>query len=164
MTLSLKEIAVYLRTGGIPPEGALAERIMELAAEAPLEPRGIFLRDNNWFLLCGTIGAAFDRWQRRLATMSAADALITQAIGTAAVEKTMDNLESEIKTTLAGGESLLPRRSPGYGNIALTVNRDIIERLDAAKRIGVSFTDAMTLLPAKSVTAICEVVLSDHNR
>jgi cobalamin-dependent methionine synthase I len=39
----------------------------------------------------------------------------------------------------------------------LAMNREIIERLDAAKRIGVSFTDSMTLMPSKSVTAVCEV-------
>jgi cobalamin-dependent methionine synthase I len=40
----------------------------------------------------------------------------------------------------------------------LALNREIVERLDAARRIGVSFTDSMTLLPTKSVTAVCEVV------
>ena len=39
----------------------------------------------------------------------------------------------------------------------LGLNREIVERLDAAKRIGVSFTDSLTLLPSKSVTAVCEV-------
>jgi hypothetical protein len=89
--------------------------------------------------------------------MSAADALIAQAIGTAAVEKTMDALETEIGNTLSPGETLLHRRSPGYGDMKLTMNREIIERLDAARRIGVTFTDSMTLLPSKSVTALCEV-------
>ena len=158
MELSLEEISVYLRTGGIPPEGALAERTLALAADAPIEPRGTFLRDGERFLLGGTIGSSFDRWQRKLSAASATDALIAQAIGTAAVEKTMDSLESEIKATLSSDEALKPRRSPGYGNIDLSMNRQIVEQLDAAKRIGVSFTDSMTLLPSKSVTAICEVV------
>ena len=156
MELSFEEIAVYLHCGG-KANRELRRRTMELAAEAPLKPRGIFLRDGDKFLLCGTVGGAFDRWQRRLAASGAADTLIAQAIGAAAVEKTMDALEAEIKATLAGGETLQPRRSPGYGNMPLAMNREIIERLDAAKRIGVSFTDSMTLLPSKSVTAVCEV-------
>ena len=156
MKLSLEEIAVYLHCGG-KIDDALKQRTLELAAEAPLEARGVFLRDGDRFLLCGTVGGAFDRWHRRLSATSAADALIAQAIGTAAVEKTMDNLEAEIKPTLSPGEKLCRRRSPGYGKMELAMNREIIERLDAAKRIGVSFTDSMTLLPSKSVTAVCEV-------
>lgn len=156
MELSFEEIAVYLSCGG-KTNRELRRRTMELAAEAPLQPREIFLRDGDKFLLCGTVGGAFERWHRRLAAVSAADALIAQAIGAAAVEKTMDALEAEIKAALAGGETLQPRRSPGYGNMPLAMNREIIERLDAARRIGVSFTDSMTLLPSKSVTAVCEV-------
>lgn len=156
MELSFEEIAVYLSCGG-KANRELRRRTMELAAEAPLQPRGIFLRDGDKFLLCGTIGGAFERWHRRLSAVSAADALIAQAIGTAAVEKTMDALELEISSTLPSGETLGPRRSPGYGKMKLAMNREIIERLDAAKRIGVSFTDSMTLLPSKSVTAVCEV-------
>ncbi|MBR6588556.1 MAG: hypothetical protein IKK82_14220 [Kiritimatiellae bacterium] len=157
MELSFEEVAVYLGCGGeIGDE--LKRRTLALIAEAPLEPRGVFLRDGVRFLLCGTVGGAFDRWQRRLAATGAADALIAQAIGTAAVEKTMDGIERDIRATLAEGENLKMRRSPGYGEMGLQLNREIIERLDAPRRIGVSFTDSMTLLPTKSVTAVCEVV------
>jgi hypothetical protein len=157
MELSFEEVAVYLGCGGeIGDE--LKRRTLALIAEAPLEPRGVFLRDGVRFLLCGTVGGAFDRWQRRLAATGAADALIAQAIGTAAVEKTMDGIERDIRATLAEGENLKMRRSPGYGEMGLQLNREIIERLDATRRIGVSFTDSMTLLPTKSVTAVCEVV------
>lgn len=157
MELSPGEIAVYLRTGGTIPEGRLAERVRVLAAEAPLEPRGVYLRDGDRFLLCGTVGGAFDSWQRRLAITGAADALIAQAIGTAAVEKTMDRLEEEIKAVLAPGERLKPRWSPGYGPAELSMSGEILRKLDATKRIGVSLTDSLTLVPTKSVTAVCEV-------
>ena len=156
MELSFEEIAVYLHCGG-KANRELRRRTMELAAEAPLQPRGIFLRDGDRFLLCGTVGSAFERWHRQLSAVSAADALIAQAIGTAAVEKTMDELETQISSSLPPGETLCPRRSPGYGKMKLAMNREIIERLDAARRIGVSFTDSMTLMPSKSVTAVCEV-------
>ena len=161
MTLSFEEIAVYLRHGGEIGE-ELKRRTLELLAEAPLKPRSVFRRERGRFLLCGTIGEDFDRWHRRLAVTSAADAIIAQAIGTAAVEKTMDELEAKIRTQLADGETVKPRRSPGYGRMAMELNRDIVERLDAARRIGVSHTDSMTLLPSKSVTAICEVENEDN--
>lgn len=156
MALTFEEISVYLRCGdGLGDD--LKRRVAELSAEAPIKGRGIFLRDGDVFFLCGTIGSSFDRWHRQLSVKSAADALIVQAIGTAAVEKVMDGLEDEIRSTLSQDEKLKPRRSPGYGKMNIGLNREIIERLDAAKRIGVSFTDSMTLLPSKSVTAVCEV-------
>ena len=130
----------------------------ELAAEAPIRPRGIFLRDGDRFLLCGTIGAEFDVWQRRVSLLSAADALFSQQIGLEAVEKVMDDLEAEIRGVLAPGERLQPRRSPGYGEMPLELSREILVKLDASKRIGVSLTDANLLVPSKSVTAICKIM------
>lgn len=130
----------------------------ELAAEAPIRPRGIFLRDGDRFLLCGTIGAEFDVWQRRVSLLSAADALFSQQIGLEAVEKVMDDLEAEIRGVLAPGERLQPRRSPGYGEMPLELSREILVKLDAPKRIGVSLTDANLLVPSKSVTAICKIM------
>ena len=130
----------------------------ELAAEAPIRPRGIFLRDGDRFLLCGTIGAEFDVWQRRVSLLSAADALFSQQIGLEAVEKVMDDLEAEIRGVLAPGERLQPRRSPGYGEMPLELSREILVKLDAPKRIGVSLPDANLLVPSKSVTAVCECV------
>lgn len=156
MAPTFEEISVYLRCGDGSGDD-LKRRVAELSAEAPIEDRGIFLRDGDVFFLCGTVGASFDRWHRQLSAKSAADALIAQAIGTAAVEKVMDRLEDEIRSTLSPCEKLKRRRSPGYGKMNLGLNREIVERLDAAKRIGVSFTDSLTLLPSKSVTAVCEV-------
>jgi len=132
-------------------------RRAELARAAPIEPRGVFCRDGNRMLLCGTIGTAFDAWQRRLAVLSAADALFAQQLGLAAVEREMDALEASARAALAPGERLLPRRSPGYGDMPLALSREILRKLDATRRIGVSITDSDLLVPAKSVTAVCEI-------
>ena len=157
MTPSIDEVAAYLPLGGEKPSDALAGRILSLLKTAPIAPRSIHRRNGRRFFLCGTIGAQFDIWQRRLAISSASDALIAQAIGAAAVEKVMDGTENEIKRLLAPGERLLPRRSPGYGEMGLEANLEITSFLDAPKRIGVSVSDSMTLVPAKSVTAICKI-------
>lgn len=116
------------------------------------------MRDGGRYLLCGTIGCEFDQWQRRLSAMSAADALVAQEIGLEAVERLMDELEADArKDAERAGISLKPRRSPGYGDLPLALSREIVDRLDAARRIGVSVTSADLLSPSKSVTAICEV-------
>ena len=141
---------------------AAAARQAELAREAPVEPRSLAVRDGDRFLLCGTIGAAFDVWQRRLSALSAADGLFAQRIGLEAVERVMDELEEDVRGRLADGEELLPRRSPGYGDLPLALSREILAKLDAPRRIGVAVTESDLLVPSKSVTAICEIKRKEH--
>ena len=137
-------------------------RRAELERAAPVAARAASRR-TTWngrdaVLLCGTIGAEFDAWQRRLAVTSAADALLSQQIGLAAVERVMDELEERLRLEVElEGRRLKPRRSPGYGDLPLSLSRRILEELDAPRKIGVSITDSDLLVPSKSVTAICEI-------
>lgn len=136
-------------------------RRAELEREAPVSARSAWCRSRlagkDVVLLCGTIGSEFDTWQRRLSALSAADALISQRIGLDAVEKVMDEMEKRLRKEVeVEGRKLKLRRSPGYGDLPLELSREIINRLDATKKIGVSITDSNLLVPSKSVTAICE--------
>lgn len=158
MKLDYREIGRYMRMGTMPLEGELLRRVEALVAEAPIQPRSVWKREGDRVYLCGTIGAAFDAWQRRLSLFSSADALMAQAIGTTAIEQVMDDLEAEIRPTLREGEKLQPRRSPGYGKMPLSLSREILDQLEASHKVGVTLTDSLLLLPSKSVTAICEVV------
>ena len=142
------------------PEVAL--RRAELEREAPIASRSTWMRTRlkgvEVVFLCGTIGAEFDAWQRRLSVTSAADALLSQQIGLDAVEKVMDDLESTAKDDVEGeGRKLLPRKSPGYGDLPIELSRTILNELDAPRKIGVSITESNLLVPSKSVTAICEI-------
>ena len=146
----------------------VAARRAALEHDAPMAPRGLWTRaklsGRDVVFLCGTLGAEFDAWQRRLAATSAADAYLAQLIGLDAVERLMDDLEKEARESVsqggsdalvASGSRLLPRRSPGYGDLPLELSRTVLDALDATKRLGVSLTDANLLVPSKSVTAIC---------
>ena len=179
MDVELQDIAQYLRLGGKPPPDVLAERIAALREEAAGEicPRRTWLRTRvpqKWldvsktlsicldgchdvYLVCGTIGAAFDSFQRRVSVKSGADALILQAIGAAAIEKVMDSAEDEIRLELADGESLVKRYSPGYGDFPLEEQRTLLEMLDAPRKVGVSLTDSLLMVPSKSVSAVIGV-------
>ena len=137
-------------------------RRAELEREAPIVPRSVWKRtrfgESDVIFLCGTIGAEFDAWQRRLSVLSAADALFSQQIGLAAVEKVMDEVEERARKEVeVEGRKLKPRRSPGYGDLPLSLSRTILDELDAPRKIGVSITDSNLLVPSKSVTAICEI-------
>ena len=137
--------------------GACDIRKAELEREAPMEAKGVWARFGGRVYMCGTLGAAFDAWQRRLAALSGADAYFSQQIGLDAVEREMDRLEAEARASLAPGEKLMPRRSPGYGEMPLSLSREIVDRLEATRRIGVAVTESCLLVPSKSVTAICEI-------
>ena len=132
-------------------------RKAELEREAPIDAKGVWARFGNKVYLCGTLGAAFDQWQRRLSALSGADAYFSQQIGLDAVEREMDALEAEARASLSEGETLMPRRSPGYGEMPLSLSREIIDKLEATLRIGVAVTESDLLVPSKSVTAICEI-------
>ena len=130
-----------------------------MASSAPVERRGLWKREGDRVYLCGTLGTAFDRWQRARAAVSAAEAYESQRLGLVEVERLMDDLEAEARAAVeaSGRERLRPRRSPGYGEMPLAFSREILEKLDATRRISVALTDSLALVPTKSVTAVCEI-------
>ena len=172
-----------MRMGRTLPEGALAERVTALRDRAlkvirpartwrrfPIEGGAIvsggvrldiagtlarhIVGCRAAYLVCGTIGAAFDAFQRRVSVSSGADALIVQAIGAALIEKLMDSVEDEIHGELAENETLVERYSPGYGTFPLAAQRTLLALLDAPIKVGVSLTDTLLMVPSKSVSAI----------
>ena len=186
MTVDLSEIARYMRMGRAVPEGELAARVIALRDEAVkvvrpartwrrfqisdgaissgglrLDVRGTLSRHLSGcgaaYLACGTIGAGFDALQRRVSVSSGVDALVVQAIGAAMIEKLMDETNGEIAATLAPGETIVPRYSPGYGDFPLAAQRTLLALIDASRRVGVSLTDTLLMVPSKSVSAIIGV-------
>ena len=180
------DVLKYLRMGASSGDAALLGRIRELLAKAlpsvrpactwkrfPLSADGVVsggqtlavsgtlaahLRGcRSVYLVCGTIGTEFDAFMRRVSAVSGADALIVQAIGTAAIEKLMDFVVDEIAAGLCDGESSTSRYSPGYGDFPLAAQRTILDLLDAPRRAGVSLTDSLLMVPSKSVSAVVGV-------
>jgi len=186
MTVDLAEIARYMRMGRAIPEGELAARVVALRDEAlkvvrpartwrrfpisdgaissgglRLDVRGTLARHLSGcgavYLACGTIGAGFDALQRRVSVSSGVDALVVQAIGAAMIEKLMDETNGEIAATLAPGETLISRYSPGYGDFPLAAQRTLLALIDASRSVGVSLTDTLLMVPSKSVSAVIGV-------
>ena len=46
------------------------------------------------------------------------------------------------------------RYSPGYGDLPLTLQPQLLSLLDAARQIGLTLTDTCLMTPRKSVTAL----------
>ena len=104
--------------------------------------------------LAATLGAEFDRELLKLQRKSMSDAVIFDAVGTAYIEAFADKCEEEILAPFKSeGYFSNFRFSPGYGDLPLTLQKDILLCLDATKKIGLTVTDSGLLLPQKSITA-----------
>ena len=92
------------------------------------------------------------------------DAVILDACASVLIDKVCDEAESGIIETLKENEFLTMRFSPGYGDVPLETSSDLIDILQATKRIGLSLTKSHMLVPTKSVTAIIGISSQKENR
>lgn len=104
-------------------------------------------------LFAATTGMEVEIQRKRAAVTSPAQALVLDAIGTAAVECFCDALCDRWREEFSGS-FLRPRFSPGYGDLPLTVQRPLLACLDSSRKAGISLTDALLMIPQKSVSAI----------
>ncbi len=102
-------------------------------------------------LFAATLGAGVERelakWQR----LSPAKAAVLQAVSAAAAEEWCEQVDMLIQKEYGKGK---PRFSCGYGDLPLTLQRDIFTALGVTKQIGVTLTENCFMLPSKSITAI----------
>lgn len=102
-------------------------------------------------LFAATLGHEMDANILKTSYVSAVDMMILDACAGVKIEDVLDGMEEKIKKETTN--YLTPRFSPGYGDLSLEIQKDLIDIL-AAKTIGIHVTDAYMLLPKKSVTGI----------
>lgn len=102
------------------------------------------------YIFAATTGMGIDRLISRYKVLSPSKSLMIDAIGSAAVEGWCNRLNAD----LVGGRKAKSRFSPGYGDLSLEYQKDILEYLDAYRKIGISLSDTLFMTPTKSVTAI----------
>jgi len=101
-------------------------------------------------VFAATVGLDIDRLIKKYSNLSPSKALMLSAIGTERVESLCDAFCSEFcKNT-----NIMPRFSPGYGDLPISYQKDIIKILEAPKLIGLCLSDSLIMSPSKSVTAI----------
>lgn len=106
-------------------------------------------------LFAATIGLGIDRLITRYSKLSPSKALWLQAIGTERIEALCDTFCADITQQLQiEGKTLHPRFSPGYGDLPLTIQKDVFRVLDCPRKIGISLNESLLMSPSKSVTAI----------
>ena len=99
-----------------------------------------------------------DALARRYSQTSGADALIAQATGAALIEAWCDRCEADLLAEPAvAGESLRFRYAPGYGDLPLETQRELLAVLDASRRAGILLSPNLLMIPSKSISAIIGV-------
>ncbi len=106
------------------------------------------------YLFAATLGAGVDRLMQTYTRTDLPAAVVLQACAAALLESFCDEAQADIEKKLGSGVMLRPRFSPGYGDLSLDCQPDILRILDASKKIGLSCTGTNMLTPTKSITAI----------
>ena len=103
--------------------------------------------------LCATLSDAVDRLIRIKQISAMAEAIVVDALASAAVEQVCDLAENEILQEFPNLEHTW-RFGLGYGDFPLTGQSKFLDILDAPKRIGVCVNESLLLTPTKSVTCV----------
>ena len=118
------------------------------------------LKDSKECVLMGvTIGGNIEKRINLYGKTNLTKSLILDSCATTAVEEICDKVEDYIKSEVIGnGEFITFRYSPGYGDLSLDVQKDIINILKSEKTIGLTVSTHNLLMPRKSVTAIIGLI------
>ncbi|MBE5798763.1 MAG: methionine synthase [Clostridiales bacterium] len=106
-------------------------------------------------LMAATLGAQSERMLIRRQAGSSTDALLMDAVLSAAIEAVCDAQETSLRTECeAHGLYLTDRFSPGYGDMPLEQTKEICSVLQTDKTIGLTVSKSGIMIPRKSVTAV----------
>lgn len=133
------ESGVALEGTNVLLTGRLAEKMLRDCDQAAL-------------LVC-TLGSQFDALLRTRQQRDMAQAVMLDACGSAYVESVCNALEKEIAASYPD-KYLTDRFSPGYGDLPLALQPEILAATNAMRRTGVVALPSMLMNPSKSVTAV----------
>ena len=102
------------------------------------------------FVLGVTAGMAVDRELARLRVISEAEYFITDALASAAVDSFCEYACRE----MSRGMDCARRFSPGYGDLELSCQTELLERINGQGLLGITLTSSYLMVPMKSITAI----------
>lgn len=106
-------------------------------------------------LMAVTLGQEIDRLLARSSVRNMADAVIMDACASTAIENVADHFEMDLREELKTENLYLTDRfSPGYGDLPLTAQKQLCAALDTGRKIGLSLSSSMLMIPGKSVTAV----------
>ena len=133
------------------PEG---EALLGSGLVLPGEMAKTMLREcSDAVLLLCTLGAGFEARLRAASARDMAQAAMLDACGSAYVEAGCDAAEQAIAARFPG-KFLTDRFSPGYGDLPLELQPKLCAALDSQRRLGVTVTESLLMVPMKTVSAV----------
>lgn len=126
------------------------------SVEIPGRDAAALLRDcSSCIVLAATLGQKSEMMLRRAQITDMTEAVILDSCASSAVESVCEQLNDDLRSEYAAaGKFLTDRYSPGYGDMPLSLQPELCGLLQTEKRIGLSVSPGLTLIPSKSVTAI----------
>ena len=133
---------------------------------------GIFLKNTNLTLkgkditrhleksekcavLCATLGIEIEMRINYYSKTELLKSVILDACASTLIEALCDRAEDSIKKEAEkDGFFITSRYSPGYGDFDISIQKELLNLIEAPKRIGVTVTDSFIMLPRKSVSAV----------
>ena len=104
-------------------------------------------------ILAVTTGIGVDRLLNKFSVMSASKHFIADAVASAAAESFCDYMDDMLRENADKPH----RFSPGYGDLSLEIQPDILGMLNASKNAGITINSSLLMTPVKSITAIMGV-------
>lgn len=134
-----------------------------LSGGVELSDCGVFLSGNDIkmhlegcgkaVIFAATLSAEADKLIRRAEVTDMAEALAMDCVCSSLIEQFCDKAEEEIFREVDAAYRTW-RFSPGYGDLPISVQDELVRALNAQRRIGLTVTPENILIPSKSVTAV----------
>lgn len=106
-------------------------------------------------VLAVTLGMATEQELRRLSLTDALGQAVFDSACAALVERAADAAEASLREQARDrGLYTKWRFSPGYGDLSLSTQRQLLDAVDAPRRLGIRLSDSLLMMPTKSVTAL----------
>lgn len=120
------------------------------------EAIGRHLKDcDHAVLFCATLGPGAEHALAVAQAKEMALAVVTDAVASALAEIYCEQVSRSLVSVLGLSSARVTSCfSPGYGDLDLSIQKDILQVLDAFRRLGVSVSRGGLLLPRKTVTAV----------
>ena len=157
--LSILEKCIYEVRGAASPKASAAEVEISVSGDE-VKIGGIEVRSRNLAknlegctratVMAVTLGVGVDMLLRRKSVTSPSEHFVCDGVASALAEAAADMAEE----FFMGECTHRPRFSPGYGDLSLDIQRDVLSVCDAEKLLGIKLTDTLLMIPTKSITAI----------
>ncbi len=109
------------------------------------------------YLMAVTLGIKTERWLHRLSILSPAKHFLADGLASAYAEAAADLANA----MLGEKKHLASRFSPGYADLPLSIQSDLLNATEANKHLHITLSDSLLMIPQKSITAIIGIRSED---